>query len=291
MKRFFFTVALTVVFSSVLWAQFPMGSRYVTDSVKSEILDATVKCQVLLPAGFDKDAPATYPVLYLLHGLGGDHNTWPGRGHVNEVMDQLTASGQAAKMVVVMPQAGNMGNGWNGYFNIPGWRYEDFFFTEFLPWVEKKYRAGGVKGARAVAGFSMGGGGATVYGQHHPELFGSVYAMSALMDIPQGDIDRGQAVGDGQFAQFTRVVMDNSCPAFVERGSDDTLQSLRSVRWMVDCGDDDFLFDRNIEFVQAMHRKGVPVEFRVRDGGHTFEYWHSALYSALEWATRWFDRN
>jgi len=62
------------------------------------------------------------------------------------------------------------------------------------------------------------------------------------------------------------------------------------VQWFVDCGDDDFLLDRNIEFVQAMHRQGIPCEFRVRDGAHNSEYWHTALYTCLPFVTRCFGK-
>jgi enterochelin esterase-like enzyme len=66
-------------------------------------------------------------------------------------------------MIIVSPNAGgNMDEGaWNGYFNMPGWQYETFFFTEFLPYIEKEYRIIGDKRHRAVAGLSMGDGGHT----------------------------------------------------------------------------------------------------------------------------------
>jgi S-formylglutathione hydrolase FrmB len=62
------------------------------------------------------------------------------------------------------------------------------------------------------------------------------------------------------------------------------------LHWFVDCGDDDFLLDRNIEFTQAMRKAGIPCQFRVRDGGHTFEYWHSALYICLPFVSRNFGK-
>ncbi|MDL2265830.1 esterase family protein, partial [Parabacteroides sp. OttesenSCG-928-G21] len=67
-------------------------------------------------------------------------------------------------------------------------------------------------------------------------------------------------------------------------------EELRSVVWYVDCGDDDFLLDRNIEFLQAMKAAQIPLQFRVRDGGHTWEYWHSALYTCLPFASRNFGK-
>ena len=82
-------------------------------------------------------------------------------------------SGKARPMVIVMPNAGGpkTAETWNGYFNMPGWPYHDFFFQELLPEVEKKYHCGGTKDMRAVMGLSMGGGGSTVYAQRHPEVY------------------------------------------------------------------------------------------------------------------------
>jgi len=135
----------------------------------------------------------------------------------------------------------------------------------------------------------MGGGGATVYGQKHPELFNSVYAMSALMDIPQRDAAPSQRPDD-KMAILTKSVQENSAVRFVTEADEERIKTLRSVNWFVDCGDDDFLLDRNIELTQAMREKQIRHEFRVRDGGHTWEYWHSALYNCLRYLSRNFRK-
>ena len=81
-------------------------------------------------------------MLYLLHGMDGTNKDWFDRGHVKDVIDQLTASGEADAMIIVSPDAGgSVREGkWNGYFDMRGWDYEEFFFTEFLPTIEKQYR-------------------------------------------------------------------------------------------------------------------------------------------------------
>ncbi|MDE7155166.1 MAG: esterase family protein, partial [Muribaculaceae bacterium] len=60
------------------------------------------------------------------------------------------------------------------------------------------------------------------------------------------------------------------------------------VNWFVDCGDDDFLLDVNIDYIRAMKAVKIPVEFRVREGDHSHEYWHTALYYAIPFASRYF---
>ena len=150
------------------------AGKIVTDSLRSEILNATVKYNVYLPDGFSEGTDR-YPAVYLLHGLYGTYKDWSKQGGMKTVTDELMGTGEACKMVIFMPNAGHpdVHNEWNGYFNMPGWSYEDFFFQEFIPAVEAKYRCIGDKGHRAIMGLSMGGGGSTVYAQRHPEMFSS----------------------------------------------------------------------------------------------------------------------
>lgn len=273
-------------------AQSNYQSRIVTDTIHSRELGVKRAYTVFLPKSFESDKTRKYPVLYLLHGMWGKNDDWAGRGHIKEVMDRLTAGSEACEMIIVTPDAGGGDPNvfQNGYFDMPGWPYEKFFFTEFLPFIEKRYRIIGDKQHRAVAGFSMGGGGATAYGLRHPDLFGAVYAMSALMDIPE----QGAAPftdPNGKLAILTRSVMEHSCVKYVAEADENRTQELRAVSWFVDCGDDDFLLDRNIDFIRAMHRAGISCQFRVRDGGHDWEYWHSALYICLPFVTRIFGMN
>ena len=290
MKRI---ILLTVALSQLclVFAQWGPQSKVETHNFYSKVLDAEREYTIYLPKSYETEADRKYPILYLLHGMTDTDKAWFWRGHVSEVMDQLAASGEAVEMIIVSPNAGGSfdeGN-WNGYFDMPGWKYETFFFTEFLPHIESTYRIIGDKSHRAVAGLSMGGGGATAYGQKHPELFSSVYAISALMTIPEQGAAQPREPGD-KLAILTQSVKDNSCVKYVEEADEEQKKQLRTVRWFVDCGDDDFLLDRNIEFFQAMRKAYVPCEFRIRDGGHTWEYFHSALYTCLPFVSRNFGR-
>jgi enterochelin esterase-like enzyme len=263
-----------------------------TKTIHSAVLNADREYTVFLPKSYETDSNNKYPILYLLHGMMDTNKGWEGRGHLKDVADQLIASGEASEMIIVTPNAGgNVYEGdWNGYFDMPGWKYETFFFTEFLPYIEKTYRVIGDKEHRAVAGLSMGGGGATSYGQKHSELFSSVYAMSALMNIPEEGASPAQNPDD-KMAILTKSVKENNCIKYVEESNEAHKQQLQNVKWFVDCGDDDFLLDRNIEFTQAMRKAQIPCQFRVRDGGHTWEYWHSALYNCLPFVSRNFEIN
>lgn len=272
-----------------LRAQGQPQSTVITDTLYSEVLKSKRAYTVFLPKSFYKDKSKQYPILYLLHGMWENNAVWTARGHAKDVMDRLVASGEACEMIIVTPDAGGGDPNiyQNGYFDMPGWNYETFFYTEFLPYIEKKYRVSGDKQHRAIAGLSMGGGGATSYGQRHADMFCAVYAMSALMSIPEQGAARFEDP-NGKLAILTRSVIAHSCSNYVALADEQRRETLRSVAWYVDCGDDDFLLDRNIEFYQAMRQAGIPCEFRVRDGGHDWEYWHSALYQCLPFVSRMF---
>ncbi len=264
------------------------AGKVVTDSLYSSVLDSQVKFNVYLPDSFGH-TDRLYPVVYLLHGLSDDYTAWVTKGNMQTVIDELIGTGEAKEMVIVMPNAGgpDTHNTWNGYFNMPGWRYEDFFFGEFVPAVEKKYRIVSDKGHRAVMGLSMGGGGSTVYAQRHPDIFSSCYAMSAWLDNRMREV--GADTKKDCLYYVCQAVNDHSALEFVDKADEATLEALRSVKWFFDCGDDDFLLDINVALYQKMRDRRVKSELRVRNGIHNWEYWHLALRLALPFASRNFD--
>lgn len=287
MKRLFFVLACALLCTVSLSAR----SRVVLETLPSEVLGRNVNVNVYLPDGYGALATTTYPVLYLLHGLYGTHLNWVETGGLDLVLDELIGTGEAAKMVVVMPCAGDpdIHNVQNGYFNVVDNPYEDFFFGELMPQLETKYRCGGSKGMRAIAGLSMGGGGSVVYAQRHPDMFSSCYAMSAWLDqqVKEPEDPKGR---EDKFYLTSVSVRDHSALKFVDEADDATVAALKGVKWFVDCGDDDYLLRINTEFYFKMRAKGIPCELRVRNGIHNWEYWHTALRLSLPFATRNFSR-
>lgn len=272
--------------SALLVSMAMQAGRVITDSIRSQILGEWVKYNVYLPNGFEHNTTSHYPVVYLLHGFTDTYSAWAEKGQMQTVADELIETGEAVPMVVIMPNAGGPRTyeTWNGYFNMPGWRYEDFFFQELLPQAEAKYRAGGSKEQRAVMGLSMGGGGSTVYGQRHSDLFSSVYAMSAWLDS-DGGRQRQPGVDDKVYL-VTKAVHEHSALDYVRQADEASVKQLRSVKWFIDCGDDDFLFDLNIQLYQLMRQKHIKSELRIRNGQHNWEYWHQAIRMALPFVSR-----
>lgn len=244
-------------------------------SMHSKILNMDRKYAIYLPPDYET-SQRSYPVLYLLHGAGDDQTGWVQFGEVLHIADKAIKEGKATPMIIVMPDANT---GQRGYFNDPKgkWRYEDFFFEEFVPFIEKQYRIKGEKRYRAVAGLSMGGGGTLMYALHHPEMFSSACPLSAyigpltLEDAKQGNRQRGTDVTDAEIeAWFNR----NTALPLIENMPE---SQKKAVRWFIDCGDDDFLYEGNSLLHIAMKKKEIPHEFRVRDGGHTWTYWRDSL--------------
>ena len=266
---------LTLAFAVVISAQ--AQSKVKEFSLKSEVLGVEKKYSVYLPDGYDKSGEK-YPVLYLLHGAKGTHFSWleQKRGNMKEIVDAEIASGRCKKMIVVMPNAsGCDGRGAGkhmGYFNVRGWNYEDFFFAEFIPHIDKTFNTIASKEGRAISGLSMGGGGAVVYAQRHPEIFNAAYSTSGLLDHRYRP-----TIPDYYDVDWLYSVAQTSPVEFLRNAPAETIEKLRSVRWMLDCGDDDKIIFTNIRFFEEMHREKVPVEMRVRDGKHEWSFWRESL--------------
>lgn len=282
MKKHIIILAMLIAGTATAFAD----GKVVTDSIDSKILGTSIKYNVYLPDGFDTSGK-TYPVIYLLHGLYGNYTDWDMRAGMHRICNELMYSGEAAEAVVIMPNAGDadVHNIHNGYFNVKGWAYEDFFFKELIPTLEKKYRCIGDKGHRAIMGLSMGGGGCTVYCQRHPDMFACCYAMSAWLDVHYSE-----DMPHDCFYQTVKSVR-NTCPLdFIDNADYGTVAALKTVKWFFDCGDDDDLVYLSVDLHKKYNEKGIFNELRVHNGAHTWEYWHNCLRDALPFATRSFAK-
>ncbi len=257
-------------------------------SMKSKILNMDRKYAIYLPPDYES-SQRSYPVLYLLHGSGDDQTGWIQFGEVLNITDKAIKDGIATAMIIVMPDANTTQKGYSN--DITGkWLYEDFFFQEFLPFIEKTYRIKGEKRFRAISGLSMGGGGTFTYALHHPELFSSACPLSASTGpATREDIKKRYQIDTTNIADslITKFYNDQNVLMLISKIPEN---QKNSVRWYIDCGDDDFLYEGNCLVHIAMRKREIPHEFRVRDGGHTWTYWRSALPSVLEFVSMCFHQ-
>jgi enterochelin esterase-like enzyme len=284
-----FLILFIVFISYSLHAQ--MGTVFDDLSMPSEILNMDRKYAIYLPPDYEK-SQRQYPVLYLLHGMGDDQTGWVQFGEVLHIADKAINEGKATPMIIVMPDANT---GKVGYFNDPKniWRYEDFFFEEFLPFIEDTYPIKSDKRYRVVAGLSMGGGGGFMYALHHPELFSSACPLSAYtgpLSLEETEKMFKRFSDDADYSQDemeTWYKKHNALELIKTMSS----KEISSVRWFIDCGDDDFLFEGNSLAHIALRKKEVPHEFRIRDGDHTWTYWRESLPVVLDFVSMTFHQH
>ena len=285
MKKWSLIFGLTI---SCLTAM-TQGSK-VSDNLtlKSKILNMDRKYAIYLPPGYET-SQRSYPVLYLLHGGGDDQTGWVQFGEVQYIADKALQDGTSTPMIIVMPDANT---GKRGYSNNANgtWKYEDFFFQEFMPYIEKTYRIKADKHYRAISGLSMGGDGTFTYTLHHPELFSAACPLSA----GTGPLTLEDA--KTRLARETPGISDDDVKSYYNRQSvlnlintvPDSLQ--KSVRWFIDVGDDDFLYEGNALVHIAMRKREIPHEYRVRDGAHNWTYWRAALPVVLKFVSMSFHQ-
>lgn len=263
-------------------------------TVQSKALGKEVKYNIYLPAGYDQ-TNRSYPALYLLHGYSDDETGWTQFGEVQHIADKAINAGETSSMVIIMPDAGVS---WYLDSYDGKTKFEEFFIKELIPYVEANYRVRAKKEFRAVAGLSMGGFGTLLYATKYPEMFAAACPLSAAVWIDEEVVNMPEGRWNGYMSDLFGKGLKgkdrlndhwkkNSILHIVQNSDP---EKLKKVRFYIDCGDDDFLIKGNMALHAAMIDKGIPHEFRVRDGGHTWEYWRTALPEVLKFVGKSFHR-
>jgi|WetSurSiteA1Bulk_404760.scaffolds.fasta_scaffold00623_11 S-formylglutathione hydrolase FrmB len=297
MKKARLLLILSAAFFAVFNSMAQKGTVDCSQVINSEILKKEMHYSVYLPDGYTT-SNRNYPVLYLLHGMMGDHTGWVNVGEVNRIASKAMADGTAPEMIIIMP------DGLIDAFYINNYdksvRWEDFFYQEFIPQIEKKYRIQATRNGRAIAGLSMGGYGSLYHAIKHNDMFKVCYAMSAAV-IEVEPLKEGETPSEFSRNFNLKLWGPNNAEGLPENYRVHSVQEIVKAmepykepvgsmfgappglpKIMIDCGDDDFLIRQNTNLVHLMKEKNIPFEFRVRDGGHTWEYWRTALELAMK---------
>jgi S-formylglutathione hydrolase FrmB len=258
-------------------------------AVPSPILGHPVPYCILLPPGYDAQKTRRFPVLYFLHGLGGNAQMLIASGAMNDI-DDAWRSGQLGQFLIVTPDADT-----SFYINSHDGRdrYEDFFLHEFMPFIERHYRTLPGRRDRGIGGISMGGYGALHLAFGHPELFGAVTASSAAL-IPH--LPRVSGVGEQSLPVFRildRVFGNPFDRAFWNRNDPLHLArtaNLRGLKIEFDCGkQDSYGFEYGaIALNKILTARHLPHVFHLYPGGHNWQYFAARLPAALEFQSRGF---
>lgn len=251
---------------------------------KSATLGRNWTYNVYLPTGYDANAKIRYPVMYLLHGNGGERNDWPVKGSLQHTADTLIANGDIPPAIIVMPDAGTT---W--YVDLKE-KMETAFFSDFMPHVEKTYRTLNTRDGRVVGGLSMGGYGALRYALKYPEKFQAAALLSPAIYNPEPPSDSSArfvkvfatAGGDGTYN--ADIWKTYNYPALW----DAFLQKKTPVPMYINSGDDDeFMIESEATQLYALLRKNKqPAELRIVNGKHEWPVWESTVGDALKYVFR-----
>lgn len=261
----------------------------------SSVLGYDVHYSLYLPPDYAR-TEKRYPVLYLLHGYTGDHASWIKQGEINKIMDSGIAKGEIEPMIIIIPDG-------KYYWYINDYqskaRYEDFMFREFLPFIDETYKTLPDREHRAVAGLSMGGYGALVWAMHHPDKFSYSIALSASMFTEEGlakmadqlykymSLLYGAPQAKGK-ERITQHFMDNNPLEMARSNSPD---SLKAVKWFIDCGNQDQLSSVNKELHDILNNRNIDHIYHARDGRHDWAFWREGIYQGLRFMSEGFRNN
>lgn len=230
----------------------------------SPSLGLTRRMTIYTPAGYDKGKK--YPVLYLLHGAGGDEEAWPTLGRTQQIMDNLIALGKAEPMIVVMPN-GNASDDASPLLSglskkeKPKATFEEAF-DDIINYVESHYKVKKGPKNTALCGLSMGGYHTFKISNLRPGRFAYIGLFSAAISM-----------GRGNQAPVQEQIAGN--PAFAKQIAD--VFAAKPALYWIAIGKDDFLMQQNVSYRAYLDSQKLPYEYYESEGGHSWRNWRIYL--------------
>jgi len=221
------------------------------------------KCVVIKPASYKRKSNR-YPVVYLLHGYGGNYANWIRR------VPGLTELADENQSIIVCPD----GAAGSWYFDSPvdsSMRFETYVAREIPAFIDSTYRTIADRKHRAIAGLSMGGHGALFLAFRHSEIFGACGSMSGALDVSK--ITRGYDMQKrlGDTLKNQKYYNDWSVVNAIEKYPQDSLAII------IDCGTEDIIFPMSKATHEKMMRFKIPHDYVERPGRHDWPYWANAV--------------
>lgn len=262
MKRLRLAVLLLVLLAALGALYYEFAGRVGVETVRlpSALLGREVIYRVVLPPGYALVTARAkrYPVLYLLHGWGGNYDSWLSRSSLRRYAAEH-------QLIVVTPEGGN---GW--YTDAPGGEpYESHLLRELVPDVDRRFRTIAARRGRGVAGYSMGGYGALKLGFRHPELFGFAGSTSGALDAASRSDEESVVRAFGEADSPTRF--ENDLPRLAREFPEERRGALPFLYF--DCGLGDDWLGVNREFAATLTARRIAHEYRQRPGLHVWPYW------------------
>lgn len=233
-----------------------------TIEVPSAVMRKDIPVTVILPDASQKGG-ARFPVLYLLHGYGGNNGSWAANTRIKDLAEQYG-------VIVICPDGGF--SSW--YFDSPedpSFRYETFVSKELIAEVDKRFPTLPRRDSRAVAGLSMGGHGALFLAFRHPDVYGTAVCFSGGVDLRPFPDNWDIAKRLGSLQGHPDRWKESSVITLAEK----VTPGQQAIS--IDCGVDDFFITVNRNLHALLLERDVPHDYSERPGGHDWKYWGNAL--------------
>ena len=274
--RTFLLVAFVVLIAPLI--SYAQTGSVETVQFHSQLVNAVLPYNVILPPGYRAARTTRYPVLYLLHGHAGHYTDWITRTNVADYAARY-------RIIVVMPE-GN--NSW--YVDSGGVatdKYETYILRELVPDVDKRFRTIQARYGRAVAGLSMGGYGAIKYGLKYPATFVLAASLSGAFGVTRYTENE---MGGSNWEPFLKIF---GPPGSDVRKANDVFEIARGLSparvaslpyFYFDCGTEDAAqhFKPNRELSEIFLEKKIAHEYRELPGTHSWAYWDQQVQEVLK---------
>lgn len=259
----------------VSWVQ---AARLDTLKVKSPSMRGQVfEVLAVVPDGALKPVNNNFPVLYLLHGYGGNAFSWI------TIKPELPEIADKNGIIIICPDARN-----SWYWDSPvdaSSCFETFVAVELVKCIDEYYPTIAHKRGRAIAGLSMGGHGAMWLALRHKGIFGAAGSMSGGLDIrpfaDKWEIKKQLGEKSAHPDRWNQYTVINQIDK-INKGD---------LALIIDCGYDDFFFKVNQAFHDKLLQQKIAHDYLIRAGAHTSDYWNNALDYQILFFKKYFDKN
>lgn len=265
-----FLLTLFTLFSAVVFAAKVDSVKTYSNAMKKEI-----PALVVTPDNYSK--VDKLPVLYLLHGHGGNYKEWLRNVPV------IKALVDYHQMIVVCPDGGVDSWYWDSPVN-PVYKYETYVATELVNWIDGMYKTIKDRNGRAITGLSMGGQGGMYLGIKHPEIFGGFGSMSGGVDIIPFPKNWGMSKWLGTIEDKPENWKNYSVINMLDKIKPKTQHII------IDCGVGDFFYQVNQNVHQKLLDLKIDHDYTVRPGVHNWEYWANAIKYQAQFFSDFFNQ-
>ncbi len=231
--------------------------------IESHSMDKQISNLVILPDDYNSQN-ISFPVVYLLHGAGGDYTNW-----VTKV-PAIKAYADTHNIIIVCPDGGVTSWYFDSHID-PSMKYETYISQELINAVDQSYRTIANNKARAITGLSMGGHGAFYLAFKHPDIWGAAGSMSGGLDLRPFPNNWDLAKRLGSQAENSERWTQHSVINMVY------LLDGKNLKLIFDCGVDDFFYDANQRLHQKLVERRIPHDYIERPGRHNWDYWNNAI--------------